>query len=69
MAAARSSTPGGRPKRRADDSPLLPAATPTKPGSATLPLPSIARRCVDQRRPQRRRDEGVSGVRRPLRRE
>ena len=47
VSAARSSTRGGRPRRAAMITPL-PGATPTVPGSCTLPLPGIMAAVVDE---------------------
>ena len=45
--AARSSIPGGRPRRAAIMITPLPGATPTKPGSATLPFFGVDAAVVD----------------------
>ena len=52
-AAARSSIPGGRPKPGMIMIAPLPGAIPTKPGSATRPLPGIVRRHRGQAGPIR----------------
>ena len=46
-AAARSSTPGGRPRPARSSSRRCPGVTPTKPGSCTQPLPGIEADIVD----------------------
>ena len=56
--AARSSTPGGKPRPAAIMLSPLPGATPTKPGSCTMPLPGIVAECVDKRRQARAGQRG-----------